>query len=280
MRKLFSILLILLICSNTAFCEDPVITMATSNKSFPDFINTDVLKTNNTKISGVDVSVMTLVTTMNIDSVFSFSIQAKTDNTKIQIDYGNGTLIDNIIGTVEVEILGTLAGHTVKIYGSGIIYLNCSFKQLSSLDVSSNTSLTGIDCSLNQLTTLNISKNVALEYISCTDNQLSTLDLSENTALSVIYCSKNQIKNLDVTKNAKLLSLDCSYNQLSSIDVSKNKKLVTFTCNDNYLTSIDVSQNNELFRLICNDNFLTFSDLPVRSMIEYRYAPQKPINLP
>ena len=70
-------------------------------------------------------------------------------------------------------------------------YLNCSYNQLKSLDLSKNTTLTNLNCIDNQLTSLDVSKNTALTSLSCSDNQLKSLDLSKNTALTELYCNEN-----------------------------------------------------------------------------------------
>ena len=102
---------------------------------------------------------------------------------------------------------------------------NCSGNQLSSLDVSKNTSLRYLYCSGNQLSSLDVSKNTALQYLYCSGNPLSSLDVSKNTALLELYCSGNQLSSLDVSNNSKLWMLDCSGNQLSSLDLSSNPRL-------------------------------------------------------
>ena len=75
---------------------------------------------------------------------------------------------------------------------TALTYLNCSYNQLKSLDVSKNTVLTYLGCHENQLTSLDVSKNTALTYLSCSGNQLKSLDLSKNTALFELYCDGNK----------------------------------------------------------------------------------------
>ena len=68
--------------------------------------------------------------------------------------------------------------------------LRCSFNQLTTLDVSNNTSLLELSCYTNQLSALDVSNNTALEYLECGQNQLSTLDVSNNTALQMLDISE------------------------------------------------------------------------------------------
>jgi Leucine-rich repeat (LRR) protein len=55
--------------------------------------------------------------------------------------------------------------------------LNCYKNQLTSLDVSGNTSLNSLFCYENQIRILDLTNNIALEYLMCEDNQLTSLDL-------------------------------------------------------------------------------------------------------
>ncbi len=110
------------------------------------------------------------------------------------IDLGVDANGDGIISPEEAEAIISL-----KVQGDSISdmtgieafvnleNLNCGNNQLTSLDISKNTALTGLDCSSNQLTNLDISNNTALRIeLSCGSNQLTSLDVSNNTALGFI----------------------------------------------------------------------------------------------
>ncbi len=161
---------------------------------------------------------------------------------------------------------------------TGITTLNCSFNQLTTLNVSSNTNLTTLTLTLNQLTTLDVSSNTNLTSLTCNNNQLtaldvssntslttlkvnsnqlSTIDLSSNTNLTTLFCHKNQLTALNVSSNTNLTSLNCSSNQLTALDVSSNTNLTTLTCDTNQLTSLDVSSKTSLTSLNCYGNRLT-----------------------
>ena len=74
---------------------------------------------------------------------------------------------------------------------TGLIYLNCTDNQLTSLDVSNNTALHELWCGMNQITSLDVSNNTALTVLSCWNNQLTSLDVSNNTALTYLSCNDN-----------------------------------------------------------------------------------------
>ena len=145
-------------------------------------------------------------------------------------------------------------------------WLNCTYAELTGLDVSKNTALKYLYCSSNKLTELNVSNNTALEHLDCMDNQLTKLQLTKpdavnNTALTVLNCQGNQLTELDVSKNKALTELYCSINQLRKLNVSENKVLESLHCDFNQLTELDVSQNTELEILQCAENQLTSLDL-------------------
>ena len=149
----------------------------------------------------------------------------------------------------------TIESQTITIRGD-VTELNCSWNQLTSLDVSGSSSLRTLDCSDNQLTSLNVSKNTALTELSCCNNQLTSLDVSKNTALTQLDCSKNQLTSLDLSQNAALATLWCSDNQLTNLDVSKNTALMTLNCFYNQLTSLDVSGCARLTLIGCYSNYI------------------------
>ncbi|MBQ3585497.1 MAG: leucine-rich repeat domain-containing protein, partial [Synergistaceae bacterium] len=79
-------------------------------------------------------------------------------------------------------------------YFTALRVLQCEYNQLTTLNVSNNTVLTGLYCNGNQLTALDVSNNIALTHLDCCYNhQLTKLDVSKNTALMVLRCSDNQL---------------------------------------------------------------------------------------
>jgi hypothetical protein len=261
--------------TDSVYCE-------MTNTSFPDFKDANTLKTTNTRITGASISVITITTAKNIGSAFSFILQANANNTPVKVDYGNGTLINNTVGTEESTISVSLIGSkTVKIYGTGIVYLDCSRNEITSLDVSYIKDLEALDCYGNQLVTIDVSHNTALQTLSCGDNLLKELDISSNTTLALLYCYNNKLSDLNLTNNKELITLNCSHNQLSNLDVKSNTQLTSFTCSNNDLKLLDVSANTKLFNLTCSNNLFKFSTLPTSPLgiQEYRYFPQKPVSI-
>jgi len=77
--------------------------------------------------------------------------------------YMNNDLINNISG------LGLL---------TNLLVINVESNQLTTLDVSENTSLTNLNCGSNLLTTLDVSNNTLLSTLYCLNNQLTTTSIN------------------------------------------------------------------------------------------------------
>ena len=136
---------------------------------------------------------------------------------------------------------------------TSLTYLDCSVNQLTSLDVSQNTALTGLNCGSNIiLTSIDVSGANSLTILDCSSNQLTSLDVSQNTALIDLFCYNNQLTSLDVSQNTALTGLYCSVNPLTSLDVSQNTALTDFFCFNNLLQCLNVKNGN-------NSNFTLFN---------------------
>jgi Leucine-rich repeat (LRR) protein len=90
------------------------------------------------------------------------------------------------------------------------------------------TKITTLNCSNNQLSSLDISKNTTLQNINFNGNLFTSIDLSKNTALTHIYCQGNRLVNLDISKNTSITYIDCSNNALQLLNV-KNGNNTNFT---------------------------------------------------
>ena len=114
------------------------------------------------------------------------------------VDWGDGSEEETL--TIEEENVAKFqheypnaSTHKITVCGENITGLNCSYIQLTSLDVSNNTALLMLDCVNNQLTSLDVSNNTALAILNCCGNQLTVLDVSKNSKLIEFDCSKNQL---------------------------------------------------------------------------------------
>lgn len=235
--------------------------------------------------------VLTITSDPDAESAFSldpedkrayFYLTADTDNTPVEIVYGNirSTIMvhsreRDAVGTQYVYLPKT---STMTIYGN-VNGLNCcavgreqigigplDFNggvqgPVSNLNISHNQGLKTLDCTNNMISLLDVSWNTGLEELNCSHNSLTTLDVSRNTALKVLDCSSNALGTIDVSRNTSLVSLSCSENGLSQIDVSRNTALKSLDCCINQLTQLDVSRNTALTDLNCFANGLRSIDI-------------------
>ena len=121
--------------------------------------------------------------------------------------------------------------------------LKCYRNNLTSLDVSQNTSLTVLHCVNNLITSLDVTQNTSLTQLYCSDNPITSLDVTQNTNLTKLYCNTTPLTTLDVTQNTSLIVLDCSSAQLSNLNVKNgnNANFTTFKATNNAnLTCIEV----------------------------------------
>ncbi|MBE5970608.1 MAG: hypothetical protein E7242_10290 [Lachnospiraceae bacterium] len=146
--------------------------------------------------------------------------------------------------------------------------LDCSYNQITSMDLTKNTALQTLLCYNNQMTSLDLSKNTALKALFCKENQITSMDLTKNTALQTLKCGKNQLTSMDLTKNTALTGLDCCYNQITSLDLTKNTALIYLDCSDNQITSMDLTKNTALTNLYCSYNQITSMDLTKNTALE------------
>jgi len=140
-------------------------------------------------------------------------------------------------------------------------YLECAFNGLSELDVSNNILLQYLSFGNNDLTELDITNNTALQHLSCFYNRLTELDVTNNIAIKHLTCAFNSITQLDITNNTALTRLDCCYTILTELDITNNLSLQYLNCEYTYLTELNVTNNTYLTELSCGYNSLTELDV-------------------
>ncbi len=108
-------------------------------------------------------------------------------------------------------------------YFTNLKMLNCSFNQLTTLDVSALTNLEILFCRNNQLTTLDASSLVNLKFLYCDNNQLTSLFVSGLTKVEEIYCTGNNLIMIDL-RETKLEYINASVNPLKCVVINPDSK--------------------------------------------------------
>ena len=137
---------------------------------------------------------------------------------------------------------------------TALTYLECSFNELTSIDVSSNTALTYLHGSYNQLTNLDVSQNTALETLWISHQGLTSLDVSSNTALKRLHLHTTLLTSLDVSNNTSLDTLICKFNNLTYLDISNNPTLIKLDVAYNQIDCLNLANGNNTNLIITINN--------------------------
>ena len=126
--------------------------------------------------------------------------------------------------------------------------LNCSYQELTTLDLELNMRVERLNCYANQLTDLWLRPTgTSLKYLNCGVNKLNALDLSKSSELTELYCNNSKLTALDLSANKKLQIISATSNNLTTLDVRNLPELTYLDLQANYdLKSIDVSKNTKL----------------------------------
>ncbi|MDD5148851.1 MAG: T9SS sorting signal type C domain-containing protein [Flavobacterium sp.] len=180
------------------------------------------------------------------------------------ITKGYDTVIDGKVLTANISAITTLNVSNKNIASlTGIqdfvslTSLNCSFNQLTSLNIAGLIHLSVLDCNSNALTSLNISTLVNLAFLNCGYNQLTSLNISGLNALQAVSCDYNQITSLNGSGLLSLGYITCDHNQLTSINISGLSNFINLIADHNQLTSVDLSGGTNPHLLYLHNNLLT-----------------------
>lgn len=226
------------------------------------------------------------------DNNFKNALLEASPENLIALNYlGNPVTIDtNQDGEIQVDetndIVRLLLSGRLLTNLSGIEFftdltdLNCSFNNITSLDVRDLSGLYSLDCSFNNLTDLRLEALLNLQILNCSYNQLSTaFDFTGMSNLHIFKCSDNHLTNLDITPLTALNVFDCSNNSINTIDFSYNNSNVSAYCNHNALHTIFMKNGfddsvhfeyNPTLQFVCADA----EEIPslLDKIIEYGYT--------
>lgn len=147
--------------------------------------------------------------------------------------------------------------------------LQCSYNQLTTLNVNSNTQLLSLVVNNNNLTSINLNNLTQLTELNCSYNHLEMIDISDNILLASFECGNNDLNSLDVTANANLTSIACETNNISNINLTNCPLLTSLNIDSNQLTSLDVSSNSVLTLLACGNNQISTLNLTNNSQLNW-----------
>jgi len=184
------------------------------------------------------------------------------------IDYGIDTSGDGEIQVSEAEAavdlylpnknISDMAGLEAFI---NILALECSYNNISTLDISSNPNITHLACNNNYLSGLNVSGHTNLYALDCWDNYLPSLDVSGCTALWGLECHGNNLLYINTSNCGDLININCYDNQIEELDFSDSPGLQILLGWNNNINTLNISNNTGLQGLSVYNNQLTSLDL-------------------
>lgn len=204
----------------------------------------------------------TIILTTSNERTIGFSLGATKDNTSIQIDWGDGNLVDKVINSTKTSIQGTPTDtKIIKIYTDAT--------KIKEISLAYCDYLIGVD--LNRCT--------ALEILSIKENsKIATITYPENIeTITSLTIENSNIRNLDIHDWSGLKNLNYApsgaativlpdetenletviLKRLSSktIDLSKYTNLTSLEAtNNSSLEGLDVNTCSKLSKLICKSN--------------------------
>ncbi len=206
----------------------------------------------------------------------------------------------NISPSIDLNNDGQIQVSEALAVTAGIMVSNKNIQDLTGIEAFKNITL--LDCSWNQVSTLQLSGLNKLYYLDCFRNNISSLQLSSLPALRSLDCSNNQMTNLQLTgtdlpvmdvfrctdnpllTNADLHgmpSLDwCEITgnpMLKKLNVSNSPLITKLLAQANNLDSINISGCVAITNLILDQNSLDTLDLHSQGLLEFLTCMQNPL---
>ena len=134
-------------------------------------------------------------------------------------------------------------------YFANLTTLECQHNGLKELNLENNKHLKVLDCSYNNLTTLDVSKNAKLRILECYNNGIAELNLGDITNLYWLLCATNNLTELDVSKNKYLQRLNCINNKLRRLVIGSPvyRLGMMLYLQGNQLTSLDLHGKGQIW---------------------------------
>lgn len=172
--------------------------------------------------------------------------------------YENQSLTNCVVNIPDANFKAYLVGNTfintnndteiqcseASSYTQNIACDNCGISDLTGIEAFTQVQIVGVRN--NQLTSVDLSANTSMIAFYANDNLLSNLSVSSNVNLTELDIADNEIASLDVSANTALVNLYVNANNLTSLDASSNTALRRLRCNDNELVSLNVANGNNL----------------------------------
>lgn len=200
--------------------------------------------------------------------VLFFAVSAKSQNVDIPDSNFEQALID-----LNIDNDGSLNGIVAEADVRNIEVLDISNKNISSLDgIEAFQNLKYLYAYNNEISSIDVSANTSLIHLSLNNNSIANLDVTNNPLLEELHINNNGMNGLSLANHPDLFRLHAGGNQLSSIDLSGLPKLNSLILWGSELSLIDLSNNPELVELVLDDNNLDNLDVSANSKLEFLFV--------
>ena len=141
-----------------------------------------------------------------------------------------------------------------------VLTANINYQTILYINNKNITDMTGIEdfialenlnCSYNQITTINLNNNTALQYLTANNNSITSLDLGTNNSLSFIDIRHNQLNTLNLQNGAN--------NNITTFLATDNPDLTCIQVDDDVYSTTNWTtiDNQHYFSLDCISTSLT-----------------------
>lgn len=144
---------------------------------------------------------------------------------------------------------------------TNIIRLDCTYNQLTNINLSGLTQLEELGCSHNNLTSIQLPSPSVLRRFHCVDNDLTSIDVSFSTNLEYLECTVNSITTINLNGLIHLEEVALEFNEFTTIDLGMLPALKKARVGYNNLTSLNVVGTVNLEWLDCTQASLTTLNL-------------------
>lgn len=155
---------------------------------------------------------------------------------------------------------------------------------LTTLDPTGCPKLLRLSVDVTNISSIDVSKNTSLLILNVSDTKVDKLDVTNNPYLTELYAQhysstnpQYKLTQIDLSKNPYLARLFLDGNNLTHIDLSHNPELVNVSLKANRLKGVDFSNNPKLYSVDISGNDMDFTTIPADpgTYGEYYYS-QRP----
>ncbi len=160
-----------------------------------------------------------------------------------------------VTGTLNLDGLN-ISDLTGINYFSNLGILRAINNNLTELNITNITGLTGLILSGNNIVEINLTQNLSLSTLQISNNEISTIDLSQNTLLEYLTLANNHIETLLLDVNSSLIYVNVDANNLYSFTISmSHPNLTEIHCANNGMSGdLDLTDLENLTKLYFNNN--------------------------